>query len=302
MDDLQYRLNGKIPRNFLLNIKGLIGTPTGIFKSTMGLQIAFALDPNFNLKQRVAFSVNQLLDKIKENTEYNLCGLCCFNFTKGYKGTYETIDLKKEIKCDNCDNVATNTILLTKLIFFLDEQTQTLKTGGMIRLANIVDTVRQRQICFITCGVEAYDFHFITYELRRVQESDDDYLPAKQVRYVVFDPERDLYYGYYRWDITPLTNPKWKEIWSEYSTMKSEFQRIAMSGQISQMDFDDYATEVINSEDFSQCFRMTQAGRKTFQPSIAKMMVFKFYPDFTRDEREMVLSCIKVILAQNNGL
>ena len=73
LKDLFNRMYGKIPRNFLVNISGLIGTPSGIFKSSMGLQIALKLDPTFDLKKRVAFSVNKLLDKLNKNTEYYLC-------------------------------------------------------------------------------------------------------------------------------------------------------------------------------------------------------------------------------------
>lgn len=300
IEDLRNRLYGRIPRNFLLNIKGLVGTPTGIFKSTMGLQLAFLLDPFFNIRQRVAFSVNEILDKIRNYTEYSFCNRCLMEFQKTYRGTYELDNINQDIKCDNCDNLSDKRVLLTKLIFFLDEQSKTLKMGGLMRLANIVDTARQRQICFITCGVEAYDFNFTTYELRRIQESNDNYLPKKIVRYGVYDPERNFYYGYFKWNITPLTNKMWLSIWKEYSAMKTDFQRVAMSGQIQQMDFESYAEEVMQNKDFPKCFRLTGTGKRVFQTSIAKALIFKEYPDMTRDEREMILSNMKMILQENN--
>lgn len=296
MEDLRNRLFGKIPRNFVMNITGLIGTPTGIFKSAMGLQLAFALDPTFTLKRRVAFSVNEMLDKIRNYSEYRLCNRCFFNFQKSYLGTYETANDIKNQKCDNCDAMANINVLFTKMVFFLDEQTKTLKTGGLIRLMNIIDTARQRQICFITCGVEGYDLSFTTYNLKRVQESSDDFLPAKKVRYAVYDENRHIYYGYFSWDITPLSDPMWKKIWKEYSVMKTNFQRVALAQQTQSMNFEEYAQEIIDSDEFLKCFKILKDGRKIFQSSLARNLIYQRFSDLTRDEREMILSQIKMDL------
>lgn len=304
MNDLRGRLFGKIPRNFVVNITGLIGTPTGIFKSAMGLQIALALDPTFNIRQRVAFSVNELLDKIRYHSEYQLCNRCFLKFINSYVGTYETYDFNKDERCNNCDNIANKSVLLTKLIYFLDEQTKTLKTGGLIRLMNIVDTSRQRQLCFITCGVEGYDLSFTTYNLKRIQESNDDYLPKKIVRYSVRDETRNIYYGFFKWNITPLTDPFWKRIWDEYSIVKTNFQRIAMAQQTTQMNLEDYAQEIIDSDDFLKCFKTLRDGRKTFQPSLARNLIYQRFSDLTSEERNMILSQIKMNLydeEEDNG-
>lgn len=296
MQDLHYKLYGKIPRNFLINIGGLVGSLTGIFKSTLGLQIALSLDPQFNLKQRVSFSINQLLDKVKKNTEYNLCNVCYYKFSKDFQGTYEVYDDFSKNKCDNCENMSDKLILLTKMIFFLDEQTKTLKVGGLTRLQNLVDTCRQRQICFITCGVEQYDMSFTTYNLKRVQESHDDYLPAKRVRFGVYDDARQIYYGYFQWDITPLTNPLWNSFWQEYSKMKTDFQRVAISQQTQAQNFEEYAQEIIDSDDFLKCFKVTKKGDKIMQSSIVRNLIFKRFPDLTADDRENILAEIKLIL------
>ena len=294
INDLKNKLYGKIPRNFLINITGLIGTPTGIFKSTLGLQIALMLDPLFTLQQRVAFSINQLLDKVKEYSEYDLCNKCYYEFTKDYKGTFEVYPEQKQIKCNNCDNMADHVVLLTKLIFFLDEQTKTLKTGGLTRLQNLVDSCRQRQICFITCGVDEYNMHFTTYSLKRVQESSDDYLPFKRVKYAVYDNEREIYYGYLQWDITPLTNSFWNSFWNEYSTMKTDFQRIAISQQIQSMNFEEYAQEIIDDKDFVKCFITRRSGQKVLQSGLVKNIIIKHFPDLTNNERDMILSEVKM--------
>jgi hypothetical protein len=296
IDDLKNRLFGKIPRNFLVNISGLIGTPTGIFKSTVGLQLALKIDPFFNLNQRVGYSINQLLDKVRDNTEYSLCNKCLMDFKQSFNGTYEEHPIGRPEKCNNCDNIADRLILLTKMIFFLDEQTRTLKQGGLIRLQNLVDTCRQRQICFITCGVEQYGMHFTTYQLRRVQESSDDYLPLKRVRYAVYDDDRDLYYGYFQWDVTPLTDPKWKQFYDEYATMKMNFQRVAISQQTQAMNYEDYAQEIMSSDEFQKCFKPLKNGTNSLQTALVRNVIYQRYPDLTQQERENILSQIKMEL------
>jgi hypothetical protein len=300
IDDLKNKLYGRIPRNFLVNIGGLVGTPTGIFKSTLGLQLCLKLDPMFSLKQRVAFSINQLLDKVRDNSEYYLCNKCYEEFKSNYKGTYEEHPVKTEDeKCSVCgDLLADKLILLTKMIFFLDEQTKTLKQGGIIRLQNLADTCRQRQICFVTCGVEQYGMHFTTYNLKRIQESSDDYLPLKRVRYAVYDDEREIYYGYFQWDITPLTDPDWKNMFDEYSQIKTDFQRVAISQQTQSMNFEEYAQEVIDSDDFAKTFKLLKDGRRVLQSALVRNVIFQRYPDLTESERNMILSQIKMQLQE----
>jgi len=300
MRDLKNRLYGRIPRNFLVNISGLIGTPTGIFKSTLGLQKCFELDPMFNIKERVAFSINQLLDKVRDNSEFYFCNSCFEEFKTNYKGTYEIHPVKNEDKCSKCgDMLADKLILVTKMLFFLDEQTKTLKMGGIIRLQNLADTCRQRQICFFTCGVEQYGMHFTTYQLKRVQESSDDYLPAKRVRYAVYDDDRDFYYGYFQCDITPLTDPKWKKIFEEYSQLKTDFQRIAISQQTQAINFEEYAEQIINSPEFSKTFKLLKDGRKVLQSALVRNVIFQRFPDLTAQDRDNILAQVRMELQDN---
>lgn len=298
MEDLRYKLYGKIPRNFLINISGLISNPTGIFKSTMGLQIALSLDPNFDLHKRVAFSINELLRKVQDTSEYILCESCYSSFSED-EIPHELYDSGVSKVCDNCGSVARYTALLTKLIYFLDEQTKSLRTGGLTRLKNLVDTCRQRQICFITCGVEQYGVNFTTYQLKRLQESSDMYLPRKTVRYAVYDDVRDLYYGYFQWDIIPLTDPRWKSIWDEYSKMKTDFQRRVMAQQTSSATFEQNAEEVMRHDDFQKCFKITKSGDNKLDKNMIKTLIFKMNPDLTENEREMILSEIKLMMYED---
>ncbi len=295
INDLKERLFGAIPRNFALNISGLIGTPTGIFKSSMGLQLALSLDSNFSLERNVGFSVNDLLDKIQKYTEFVFCYTCLQLFKQNYKGEFEIIITSPQ-KCQDCGQTADSTALLKRQIYFLDEQTKSLKFGGLVRLQNIIDTNRQRQLCFITCGVKAYNMSFMTYELKRIQESNDDLLPMKRVMYAVYDPERDYYYGKFVWDITPLTNTKWNSVWSEYSKMKTKFQRTAVQQQIQAMDYGGYAELIMNNERFSQCFKELRDGRQILQSSLVKNLIIKQFPDMTEGERNTILAEIKLIL------
>lgn len=293
IDDLSNRLYGKIPRNFLINLSGLIGTPTGIFKSTLGLQLALTLDPMFTIVKRVAFSINELLDLVRNNTEFKFTYTEYAKFVDEYKGAYDVYDIQDG--SINEDGIEYRyLVLLKKLIFFLDEKTRTLKMGGMLRLQNLVDTCRQRQICFITCGVDSYDLSFSTYDLMRIQESSDDYLPEKQVRYAVYDRQRDLFYGYFKWNIWELSDPLWNNVFDEYSQLKTKFQRIAISQQISSMDYKDYGEKIIEHPQFDKCFSYTKDGKKRLLTKMLKLLVVKEYPDFTNDEREYIMSEVKL--------
>ena len=66
LTELDTILNGKIPRNFVIMIKGGIGRQSGIFKSCLGHQLALKLDPTFTYEERVGFTINELTDKIKK--------------------------------------------------------------------------------------------------------------------------------------------------------------------------------------------------------------------------------------------
>src|SRR4030043_187499 len=52
--------NSKIARNFVLNVRGLVGSKSGVFKSAFSNQIALSLDPSFNVKERVSFTLDDI--------------------------------------------------------------------------------------------------------------------------------------------------------------------------------------------------------------------------------------------------
>jgi hypothetical protein len=288
LDDLHNRLYGKIPRNWVINITGLIGTPTGIFKSSMGLQIALSLDPSFNLKERVAFTINQLLDKIREFSEFSFCQEHLDKFKKFYEGSYDIMQPDENAKCRACKKKANSLILMRKLIFFLDELTHTLKIGDVMRLKNIIDACRERQLCFFTCGIPEYDLSFSTYSLQRVEESDDKFLPLKRVRYAVRDSEKKYYYGYFVWDVIPLTNPEWNDFWGEYSVYKTRFQRQAIAQQVGEFGMEKYAQKIRAMPEFEQCFYYTKKGIRKLHLGKLENLIVKFFPDFTHIQRKYI--------------
>jgi len=198
LDDLYYRLYGKIPRNWVINIQGLIGTPTGIFKSALGLCIASALDPTFNedtVRERVAFTPNQLNELVK-------------NFAE------------------------------RKKVFLLDEFVHDLKIAAIYKLANIVEQCREMQLCFVFCGVPKQTYTFSSYVLERFDESDDSYLPKKRVRYLVRHPDQDRFRGFVVWDIPPLSEgSKWQRIWNAYMELKLRHQKNVTKTSITAFDF-----------------------------------------------------------------
>lgn len=65
IEDMNKRVYGKIPRNVVITIGGKQGTG----KTTLGMLVAIAMYPNFDVKKHLAFTNEELLDKIVENAE-----------------------------------------------------------------------------------------------------------------------------------------------------------------------------------------------------------------------------------------
>lgn len=246
IDEISGFLNGSIPRNFVINIGGLIGRDTGIFKTSLGLQVSLKLDPYFNIKERVAFTPNQLNEKIKLHGKN-----------------------------------------LRKAIFFLDERTKDLKKSATMRLSNIIESCRERQFCFILVGVSEDIFTISDYFLKRVGESSDSYLPKKTVYYSVSKKidNRNMYRGYIKWNITPLSNNKWNKIWNEeYMPLKQQFQQMAIEQNITAMPLKQISLEFMKSEGFEICIK--ESGKINKQS--LKKEIYKRFPDVTADERDYI--------------
>ena len=246
-EDLNYRLNGQIPRNFVVNVRGGIGTPSGVFKSALGLNMARQLDPTFNVEQRVGFTPAELNRKIKE-------------FGK------------------------------KKQIFFLDEQIHDLKESQMLQLRNIVDSCREKQMCFIMCGIPVTQKTFSSYLLERFDESDDKYLPDKRVRYLIKNAETDEYRGHFIADIPNLNDKTgkptdWGNFWATYMLLKSHHQEKVMQANITSFDFEFHANELLESG-YEQFLTVNAKGAKRLDKGLLAMEVRKLYADFTKTEKD----------------
>lgn len=173
-------------------------------------------------------------------------------------------------------------------LFVLDEQVRDLKRSQMLHLMNIIESCRERQISFIIIGVPETLRTVSDYMLERFGESDDEHLPAKTVYYSVRKRGSDanFYYGFFRWNITPLSDPKWSSIWEQYMQSKSHHQERVIDGTVGQFDFVTYTKEIMSSEDFNFLEYLTDRG-KANKPKI-KNLVYKHYPNVTHEERRMV--------------
>jgi len=257
-DDLNYRLNGQIPRNWVVNIRGLIGTPTGIFKSALGMCWARMLDPTFNIAERVAFTPAELNKKVKQYSD-------------------------------------------RKQVFFMDEQVHDLKESQMLKLQNIVESCREQQMCFIFCGVPKQYKTFCTYLLERFDETEDDYLPQKRVRYMVRNPETDEFRGFIKYDIPVLNDEQgkltdWGVFWEEYMVKKTEHQNRVKFESITSFDYEHYAKDFLDEYGHEHLLKVTSKGDTRIDMTLLGMAVRKKYADFTNQEKGDIIKYISVLI------
>jgi DNA polymerase III delta prime subunit len=257
-DDLHYRLHGRIPRNWVLNIRGLIGTPTGIFKTSMGLCFARELDPTFNVAERVAFTPADLNNKVKQFAD-------------------------------------------RKQIFFMDEQIHDLKESQMLKLQNTIESCREKQMCFILCGVPKEYKTFSTYLLERFDETTDEILPRKSVRYLVRNPETDEFRGVITKEIPVLNNQDgsltdWGVFWAEYMELKTAHQnKILHSDSLTGFDYEGKAKELLE-EGYDQYLKVTKSGVNRLDMSLLGMAARKKFADFTQQEKQDIIKCASVMI------
>lgn len=256
-DELNFRFNGKIPRNFVLNIRGLVGTPTGIFKSAMGLCIAKAIDPTFNIQERVAFTSNELNIKVKQHAK-------------------------------------------RKQVFFKDEEVHDLKESQMIKLQNIVEGCREEQMCFIMCGVPKEYRTFSTFILERLDETHDDYLPRKKVRYLIRDPESDTFLGHFIMEIPPLvekdgSQSAWGAFWAEYMLLKKAYQDRVRFESVTDFNYEHYAKELLEGG-YEQFVSVTKKGMQRVDMGLLGMEVRRKYADFTQQEKQDIAKMASTII------
>jgi hypothetical protein len=257
-DEMSYMLNGRIPRNFILNVRGLIGNHSGVFKSSLGIQLAMELDPTFNVKERLAFTANDLNDKLKQFAD-------------------------------------------RKQIFVLDETLHDLKQSAEMRLANIAESCREKQICLILIGIPERTITFSTYWLERFGESADEFLPKKTVYYLLRKVQegKKFYRGYIKHNIIQLNNPVWRDIWDEYMIHKSVHQERVIEQQVTAFDFERHAKDLFKKYKNKSNAYMTPKG-KIDKPRV-KNIILKEFSDITNQERASIQAEFIAMLEKHNS-
>jgi len=245
-------LNGPYTLNIVLNIKGGIGRQTGIFKSSLGCQIALELDPQFCIDKNLAFTYNELDDKVKK-------------YGKERKNQVFVLD-------EQMRDLKQSAIL--RLCNIIDS----CRERGMSFIVMGVPEI---------LGVRT----FSDYQLERFGESNNTHLPKKSIYYAVrktADSGR-FYLGYIRWNVTPLTDKKWGEFWDKYMVRKIEHQHNVMEGHASGFNFENHAKELMARDEFMQKI-ISDVGK--LKRPVLKFEVYREFPDVTKDERNMIYNYI----------
>ena len=244
-------LTGAFPRNFVMNITGLIGRQTGILKSALGIQKAIEYSEKYNLK----FDINKHL-------------------------AFTPTDLSEQVKEYGRNE--------RDIMWVLDERTRTLKHATVNILQNIIESCREKRFCFVLIGVDETQFTISDYRLERLGESDDKYLPNKTVYYVVSKnlDGRRLYRGFYRYNIIPLTDKKWSNFWNNYyMPRKVEYEEKAIIHSLTGIDLGKNASQVIDHPKFDDCFIKGKLNNRYL-----KTIVYEIFQDRTQEERDLILN------------
>jgi len=253
LDNLKNRFNGVYPRNFVLNIRGLVGSPSGVFKSALGLYIARLIDPSFNVSERLAMSPSDLNDKIRKFAD-------------------------------------------KKQVFFLDEQPHDLKFSERLKLFNTIESCRENQICFITCGIPKEWGSFSNFTLERFCQTPDELQlndpPVVRVKYLLSDPSNDLFYGFVNFGIPPLkvggVLTDWGVFWREYSELKQDWQDRVKGGLSTAKDYDSRLEEFFKVYSMDDYVKVSKSGGLGVNKGKLKLDIKRFFPDDTNDDREIL--------------
>lgn len=185
-------------------------------------------------------------------------------------------------------------------IFMLDEVIHDFKMSSEQALANIINSCRERQLCFIVCGIPEYNLTFSDYQFQRIGESSDDLLTTK-VKIngeVIYTGKKTVYYavskkidfervfmGLYIKDLVPLTDKRWARFWSEYMILKRKHQAQATARQLTGgFDFKNESQFILKSSRYTH--NCLEGG--VVIKSKVKNLVRELYPDLTNEERSMI--------------
>lgn len=249
-------LHGKIKRNFCIVIKGGIGSQSGVFKSSLGCQLALALDPTFSVKERVSFTPNELIEKVKTYATQRQIFLM--------DERVRDFKMSAELRLANIID-ATRERMLSFILIGIPDSRLTFSTYDFERMGESDDSYLNEKINIF--GEEIYTGKKTVFFL------------AKKVTEF-----RKAYRGYFKWNITSLKDAKWRAFWEEYMEKKREHQQRAIESSLTGFNFKREAQNVIDDERFQNCYdphgRMIKAK--------VKNLVYEMYPDNTAIERKMI--------------
>lgn len=256
VDDITH---GMIPRNFILNIRGGIGRKTGIFKSTLGIQMAMKIDPTFNVDERLGMTPNELNEKIKKYADKK----------QVFVVDEYVIDMKQSAEnrlrqiAVSCRERELTFILIGAMPRYYVESDYYLE-----RLGESSDKYMNKKVFM---NIDGKKEMFITGN-KTVYYSLCKYL------------ENNSYYrGYIKFDITPLTDDVWRGEFEKYMNIKRIHQQKAIDQQLTGFDFKRESINVKNNIKYDLCF----VNGKLSKPKL-KNLIYELYPDITNQERNMI--------------
>jgi len=214
LSEIHNIFEGKIPRNFIINIRGRIGRRSGVFKSSFGMQLAMAIDPTFNLKERFAFTPNHL------------------NRLVSKYATRKQVFMMDEYIHD------------TK-ISVMNRLRNIMESCREMQLCFILCGIPEQ-----FAGYSDYTFERLGESNDSFLPKKSVYFMVKKSSEIMFNRS---YRGIFKWNITPLSDNKWSSIWKEYSEMKSNHQLNATNQTLSGLDVRELIESMSKSElDFAK--------------------------------------------------
>lgn len=248
MDEMDGIINAPFSKNFVINIMGGIGRQMGIFKSSLGLQLALKFYPDFDVEKQLALTYSDLNLLVKSNAKRDM-------------------------------------------LFILDEQVRDLKHSQIMMLCNTIESCREKGLSFILIGVPEVMRTVSDWQLSRLGESSDEYLPKKTVYYSLGKKidNRKFYMGLFKWNITPLDNEKWKKLWEKYMKKKTIHQDKVIDGKVTGFPVAKYAKLILEKEGVSDKL-ITERGN--IKKPVLKLVINEEFPDITNKERQFIYTYI----------
>ena len=100
---------------------------------------------------------------------------------------------------------------------------------------------------------------------------------------------------YFKWNVTPLINENWKQVWNEYMIKKTDYEQNATNQSLTGLPIESIALNVYNNKNFKICLKENKQGKLSIETGILKNLIYKQFPDVTNEERSMLLNEVKLL-------